>query len=103
MAVGEPLPAGTADLPAVPPTDGVAESGAPWPRVHAYNILRLMFEEKALYADSGSYLAAGAPVAWLMDWLMNNLQYETLNHVMLVSCLGPQTSESVAALTVKSS
>lgn len=87
MAAGEPLPASDTDLSDIPPTLGMAEGGDPWPRVHAYNILRLMFEEKALYADSGSYLADGAPVDSSMDWLTNKLHIQTFSHLIQVSCV----------------
>ncbi len=36
-------------------------AASPWPRVHAFNILRLVVEEKPLATDTLPFLAQGAP------------------------------------------
>ena len=59
----------------------------PWPRVHAFNVLRLAFKDKNLSTDSSGFFAEGTPSLphKLCDFHQLKMQSQTLSdeHYML--------------------
>ena len=71
VSAGGDSQAGAAAGPAtVAASCGTAEGGDdPWPRVHAFNCLRMAFQHSSLAVDSSAFVAPGAPLA---DSLLNS-------------------------------